>query len=96
MKSTRRVRPKKRTRRGGRVIGSGEYGFVIDPPIQCVGKDTTGYVSKVFESSMGATSDALLRNVKSNPVFAKIREIEEYDKYFTPIEDFEWEKYSWI
>ena len=74
---------KKKTRRGGKIIGNGEYGFVVDPAIPCSGKDTTGYVSKVFNPNMGDSgATTLLEQAKSNPVFEKIREIEDYDKYF--------------
>jgi len=51
MKSTRRVRRKKQTRRkkrGGKTLGEGKNGMVISPAIACKTTDTTGKVSKVF------------------------------------------------
>lgn len=73
MKSTRRIRRRKQTRRkgkGGKKLGEGVYGFVIDPPITCDGKDMKGYVSKVFKTKEE------FDNVKTNPVYAKLKEID--------------------
>jgi serine/threonine protein kinase len=73
MKSTRRVRRRKQTRRkrrGGKKLGEGKHGFVVDPAIPCKDKDTTGYVSKVFKDKQKFEA------VKNNPVFAKLKEID--------------------
>jgi serine/threonine protein kinase len=70
MKPTRRVRRRKQTRRGGKKLGEGKYGFVIEPAIPCVGKDTTGYVSKVFKTKEE------FDKAKTNPVYAKLKEID--------------------
>ena len=88
MKPTRRVRRRKQTRRkrkGGKKLGEGMYGFVVDPAIACVGKDTSGYVSKVFspkESHYTGTPESFLKKVKANPVFAKLKEIDPKQKEF--------------
>jgi hypothetical protein len=76
MKSTRRVRSKKRTRRGGKKLGEGKHGFVIDPAIPCKGKDTTGYVSKVFKDQ------AMFDAVKRNPVFTELKKIDPNQESF--------------
>lgn len=39
----------KTRRRGGKKLGEGDRGFVVDPAIPCEGEDTTKYVSKVFK-----------------------------------------------
>lgn len=78
MKSTRRTGRKKQTRRkkrGGKKLGEGKYGFVIEPAIQCVGKDTTGYVSKVFK-----TKEEFVKLNK--PVLNEIKTIPNYENYF--------------
>lgn len=67
MKHTRRVR-----RRGGKKLGEGKYGFVIDPAIPCEGKDTKGYVSKVFKSNEDINKELI----------AKIKEIPNHENYF--------------
>jgi hypothetical protein len=75
MKYTRRVQKRRRTRRGGTKLGEGKYGFVIDPAIPCEGKDTTGYVSKVFKTKEEFDS-------VNKDVIAKIKEIPNYENYF--------------
>lgn len=72
MKPTRRVRRRKQTRRkrkGGKKLGEGKYGFVVEPAIPCVGK-ADGYVSKVFKTKEE------FDKAKSNPVYAKLKEID--------------------
>jgi serine/threonine protein kinase len=85
MKSTRRIRRvsrRKHTRRhkkrGGTIIGNGQRGFVVDPPIACEGKDMTGYVSKIFNNKK------VFMNVKARlePVVAKLKEIDPHQKHF--------------
>lgn len=80
MRRTRRVRGKKKRtqRRGGKRLGQGAYGFVVDPAIACPGKDTSGYVSKVFEpkEDRGTTATRMMDKVKTNPVFTKLKEID--------------------
>jgi len=75
MKSTRRLRRRKQTRRGGKKLGEGKYGFVIDPAIPCEGKDTNGYVSKVFKTK--EEFDAVNKDI-----ITKIKEIPNYENYF--------------
>lgn len=70
MKHTRRVRKRKQTRRGGKKLGEGKYGIVITPPVTCVGKDMSGYVSKVFKTKEE------FDKAKTNPVYAKLKEID--------------------
>jgi thiamine kinase-like enzyme len=70
MKPTRRARRRKQSRRGGKKLGEGKYGFVIDPAIPCEGKDMKGYVSKVFKTKEE------FDNAKTNPVYAKLKEID--------------------
>ena len=87
MKPTRRATRRKQTRRkrkGGKKLGQGAYGFVVDPAIACVGKDTSGYVSKVFapKETEYDSAESLLKMVKANPVFAKLREIDPEQKEF--------------
>ena len=87
MKPTRRVRRRKQTRRkrrGGKKLGEGMYGFVVDPAIPCEGKDTSGYVSKVLnpKESQYDTPESFLTKTKSNPVFAKLKEIDPEQKEF--------------
>ncbi len=65
----------RKTRRGGKKLGEGKYGFVIDPAIPCVGKDTTGYVSKVFNAK--EEFDKVDRKV-----IETIKTIPDYEKYF--------------
>lgn len=78
MKPTRRVKRRKQTRRkrkGGKKLGEGKYGFVVDPAIACVGKDTSGYVSKVFKTK--EEFDKVDRKV-----IDEIKTIPDYEKYF--------------
>lgn len=86
MKPTRRAPRRKQTRRkrkGGKKLGQGAYGFVVDPAIACVGKDTSGYVSKVFSPKENYdTPQSLMEDVKANPVFAKLKEIDPEQKEF--------------
>lgn len=88
MKPTRRACRRKQTRRrrkGGKKLGEGVYGFVVDPAIACVGKDTSGYVSKVFSPKVThytGTAESLLKKAKENPVFAKLKEIDPEQKEF--------------
>lgn len=73
MKSTRRIRRRKQTRRkrrGGKKLGEGRYGFVIEPAIACNGKDTAGYVSKVFKSKEE------FDNAKTSLVYAELERID--------------------
>ncbi len=72
MKSTRRVRRRKQTRRqrGGRKLGEGKYGFVVYPAIPCEDKILVRYVSKVFKTKEE------FDKAKSNPVYAKLKEID--------------------
>lgn len=61
------------------------YGFVVDPAIACVGKNTSGYVSKVFapkETHYTGTAESFSKKVKANPVFAKLKEIDPEQKEF--------------
>lgn len=71
MKPTRRVRRRKQTRRrkGGKKLGEGKYGFVVEPAITCVGK-ADGYVSKVFKTKEE------FDKARINPVYAKLKEID--------------------
>lgn len=75
MKPTRRVHKRRRTRRGGKKLGEGKYGFVIDPAIPCEGKDVKGYVSKVF-----MTKEEFHKINKK--VIETIKTIPDYEKYF--------------
>ena len=78
MKPTRRVHRRKQSRRkrkGGKKLGEGKYGFVVDPAIACVGKDTSGYVSKVFKTK--EEFDKVDRKV-----IETIKTIPDYEKYF--------------
>ena len=75
MKSTRRIPRRKRTRRkrrGGKKIGYGANGVVIDPAIPCIGKDITGKVSKVF---FGREKFEKARQT-IEPLLAKLNEID--------------------
>jgi len=81
MKSTRRIRRRKQTRRkrkGGKKLGEGKNGFVVDPAIACIGKDTSGKVSKVFlkQEKFEKTKNSIA------PVLAKLKEIDPEQKYF--------------
>lgn len=75
---TRRKKQTRRKRRGGKKLGEGMYGFVVDPAIPCKGKDTKGYVSKVLDPKETEydTPESFLTKAKSNPVFGKLREID--------------------
>lgn len=72
MKPTRRVRltrrrkQTRRKRKGGKKLGEGKYGFVVDPAIACVGKDTSGYVSKVFKTKEDIDKN-LIETIKTIP-----------------------------
>lgn len=81
MKSTRRIRRKKQTRRkrrGGKKLGEGKNGVVIDPAIPCIGKDTTGKVSKVFFEK-----EKFEKTKKSiTPVLIKLNEIDPEQESF--------------
>ena len=72
MKSTRRAPRRKQTRRrrGGKKLGEGKSAVVIHPAISCVGKDTSGYVSKVFKTKEE------FDKARTNPVYAKLKEID--------------------
>jgi len=82
MKSTRRVRRRKQTRRrkrkGGEKVGQGNSGMVIKPAISCRGKDTTDKVSKVF---FGKENFERIKN-SIGPVLIKLKEIDPEQKYF--------------
>lgn len=82
MKSTRRVRRRKQTRRkrkGGRVLGEGNTARVISPAIACEGKDVSAYVSKVFENK-DDFDDA--KSHIDGPVLAQLRKIDPNQDYF--------------
>ena len=82
MKSTRRIRRRKQTRRkrkGGRVLGEGANAKVVSPAIPCEGKDTNGYVSKVFENKE-YFDDA--KSHITGPVLAKLKEIDPNQDFF--------------
>jgi hypothetical protein len=49
----------RRKQKGGRILGSGAYGFVIDPAIPCDGVDVSGKVSKVFTSYYASNEDSI-------------------------------------
>lgn len=69
---TRRRNQRRRTRKGGKKLGEGNNGFVVDPAIPCEGKDITEYVSKVFkkrEDFEKAKASLLL-------IVAKLKEID--------------------
>lgn len=81
MKPTRRVKRRKQTRRkrkGGKKLGEGDRGFVVDPAIPCEGKDTTEYVSKVFKKKedFDKAKEAL------EPIIEKLKEIDPKQKEF--------------
>lgn len=83
MKTTRRNRRRKQTRRrrqrkGGKKLGEGASGIVIDPAIPCEGKDTSKYVSKVFFKK--EYFDDAMANVSN--VLAKLQEIDPNQEYF--------------
>lgn len=69
MKPTRATRRKqtRRKRKGGKKLGEGKYGFVVHPAIAC---EVDGYVSKVFKSKEE------FDKAKTNPVYAKLKEID--------------------
>jgi serine/threonine protein kinase len=80
MKPTRRVRRRKQTRRkrrGGKKLGEGYAGIVIDPAIPCKGKDTKGYVSKVFK-----IKEEFEKLKSRQPVFMKLKEIDPQQQRF--------------
>jgi serine/threonine protein kinase len=68
----------RRKRRGGKSLGEGERGFVIDPAIPCEGKNTSGYVSKVFKKKED------FENAKKSlePIVAKLETIDPEQKEF--------------
>jgi len=79
---TRRVKPRKGTRRakrGGKVIGQGAYAIVIDPPIACADKrDMSKYVSRM---SKRESKEDLVS--KDHPrLIRKLKEIDPEQKYF--------------
>lgn len=92
MKKTRRtIRRKKQTRRrkqkaGMAKLGEGAYAKVIYPAIPCKGKDTSKYASKVFnpdeEILDGEELSDYFEGLKTNPVFARLKEIDPEQKYF--------------
>lgn len=72
-----------KTRKGGKRIGEGEFGFVVSPAIPCIGKNTTKKVSKIFKKK--ETMKNRFRNKHKNfsvirerlePVVEKLREID--------------------
>ena len=82
MKSTRRIRRRKQTRRnkrkGGEKLGQGKNGLVVSPAIACKGKDVTNKVSKVFfkQKKFEKTREVIA------PVLIKLKEIDPEQKYF--------------
>jgi serine/threonine protein kinase len=68
----------RKTRRGGKKLGQGKYGFVVDPAIPCEGKDTTDYVSKVFKSR----EDFEKAKATLQPIVAELERIDREQKEF--------------
>lgn len=65
----------KTRRKGGKKLGEGKYGIVVDPAIACEGKDTKEYVSKIFK-----TKEAF--DKVDRKVINEIKTIPDYEKYF--------------
>jgi len=49
----------RRKQKGGKILGKGTYGFVIDPAIPCEGVDISGKVSKVFTTYDASNEDSI-------------------------------------
>lgn len=95
MKTRKRYQKKKQTRRkrrGGVRLGEGKRGVVVKPAIPCKGKDTTGYVSKVFKTWTDTrrfghptyTAEEEFKKVKERlpPVIEILKKIDPEQKHF--------------
>lgn len=79
-KTQRRKKHQKRTRRGGKKIGEGKYGYVVHPGIPCKGKDPNTYVSKIYKDK-GYTRKISERDTLQQ-LIAKLKEVDPEQKYF--------------
>ena len=82
----RRSHTKRRKQKGGRILGSGAYGFVIDPAIPCDGVDVSGKVSKVFTAYDASNEDSIAfferKQMKLKKVIEKLSEIDPTNEMF--------------
>lgn len=86
MKNSKRKRvssTQRRRMKGGKVIGQGQYGFIVSPAIPCKGINTTRKVSKVFKPKNQITPSKHkyymnFKNIRTSlePVLERLNEID--------------------
>jgi hypothetical protein len=78
-RTRRRVQTRRKTHRGGKIIGQGHFAVVIDPAIPCKdGRDTSKYVSRL--SKRNQKEDIVSRNHAR--LIKRLKEIDPEQKYF--------------